>query len=130
MDQFTGPVNCRNEFDAPEIDRSDAGYRLPQGNSARSEYVHSASKMRSDCLHAAAWEAMPVNRIRWATVKRRPAKRTLPQRSWGSECGHWLLGCPWPLSFQRSVENTRRNLPICTSSPLSSTADSTASRLT
>jgi hypothetical protein len=29
------------------------------------EYVHSASKMRSDYLHAAAWEAMPVNRIRW-----------------------------------------------------------------
>src|SRR5580693_4923218 len=26
----------------------------PQRNGARSEYVHSSSKMRSDCLHAAA----------------------------------------------------------------------------
>src|ERR1700731_4294477 len=32
---------------------------------------------------AAAWEAMQVNRIRWATLKRRPAKLTLPPRSWG-----------------------------------------------
>src|ERR1700736_3565664 len=39
--------------------------------------------MRRHRLHGAPWEAMPVNRIRWATLNRRPAKLTLPQRSCG-----------------------------------------------
>jgi hypothetical protein len=41
--------------------------------------------------------------------------------SWVPPAPPWFLGL---------VKNVRRNLPICTSSPLTSTAESTASRLT
>jgi hypothetical protein len=45
-----------------------------------------------------------------------------------TEPGSWVP--PTPPWFLGVVKNVRRNLPICTSSPLTSIAESTASRLT
>ncbi|SKV31125.1 Uncharacterised protein [Mycobacteroides abscessus subsp. abscessus] len=69
-----------------------------------------------------------VRKLRTQQVEYRPDRHSGESRPVGS--------CHWPPEAESSpadfgpVRKTRRNFPICTSSPLARTAESTGSRLT
>jgi transposase len=79
-----------------------------------------------DAGEAAGVPTETARELRELRRKNRELKQTttylsVEPESWVPPAPPWFLGL---------VKNVRRNLPICTPSPLTSTAESTASRLT